>query len=344
MNKKRRMPALVALVALLATFLAACGELTPSGNVTGFLINEVYTGSASGGLQWVELIANTSASNTETSLDLSGLTLKTPKGTLDLSNLRAVVAVPATGTQAARFVEVGQNKPVPGGAYVVIASNVATFQAAFPSQKVVPFDGSSVLGSLDPKDGAITLYRSGELLDQVGWGKPSNESLTALGASGNANLNLQPPTGDVARSLGRTPPTGPRDPSKPGIFTIHETVSPGGAVQQPRDKYNFLLNEITNVITIIGGLILLLVFVMIGVIARRFETLAQQRTFWQFLLLAPIGILIYDVVTILAFVTRGSFNDQDRWIGFTSLFISGIACAAVINVFRNIAKDILAAE
>ncbi|NWJ44974.1 MAG: hypothetical protein HXX08_03760 [Chloroflexi bacterium] len=340
MKHKKRLPYIIAMLMVLVMGLAACGELTPSGNTTGFLLNEVYSGSAAGGLQWVEILANASGKDGENSLDLTGLTLRTAKGSLDLSKQKATALIPTKSD----LLEVGQGKPVPGGAYLLVVSSVSNFKAAFPSSKAVPFDGSSVLGDLDPKDDAITLLQGGQLLDQVGWGNPSQSLLNKIGVSGSVNLSLSSIGGDNPKSLGRTPPTGARDVNKPGIFTIHESVSPGGAVPQPREKYNFLLNEATNVITIVGGLILFLVFVMIAVIARRFETLAQQRTYWQLLLLAPIGIMVYNVVTILAFISRGSLNDQDRWIGFTSLFISGIACAAVINVFRNIAKDILAAE
>lgn len=344
MKRKRRIPALVVFVSLLASILGACGDLAPTTNLNTFLINEVYIGNG-GGFQWVEILVNSVGKDGDptATMDMTGVTLKTTKGSLDLSKVKGSVSV---GPKA---VDIGNAKAIPAGALIVVASSPTAFKTNFtgtPFEKINVVDGSTVLGNLDSKDDAVILTRGTELLDQVGWGSPGQEILSRLSISSDVNLKQSNPnSADVAKSLGRTPPAGPRDPTKPGIFTVHETVSPGGIVPRPTDKYNFVLNQFTNVITVFGSLLLFLVFIMIGVIARRFETLAQQRTYWQLLLLAPIGLLVYSIVTILAFIgPNGSLNEGDRWIGFTALFLTGIACVVIINVFRNIAKDILAAE
>jgi hypothetical protein len=344
MKRKRRLTALVIFASILASVLGACGELAPTNNLNTFLINEVYIGNGVG-LQWVEILANAAGKDGDpnATMDLTGVTLKTNKGTLDLSKVKGSVNV------GGKTVDIGNAKAIPAGALFVIASSPSSFKSNFagtPFEKVAVIDGSTILGYLDSKDDVISLARGTELLDQVGWGNPGQETLSKLSLSSDVNLKLtNPNSSDSAKSLGRTPPAGPRDPAKPGIFTVHETVSPGGKVPQPIEKYNFVLKDFTNVITVVGSLLLFLVFIMIGVIARRFETLAQQRTWWQLLLLAPIGLLVYSIVTILAFVgPNGSLSEGDRWWGFTALFLTGIACVVIINVFRNIAKDILAAE
>ncbi len=344
MKRKRRVPALVIFVSLLASVLGACGELAPTNNLNTFLINEVYIGNGVG-FQWVEILANSAGKDGDTAatMDMTGVTLKTSKGSLDLSKVKG------SAYAGGKAVDIGNAKAIPAGALIVVASSPSAFKNNFSGtafDKITVVDGSSVLGNLDSKDDAISLTRGTELLDQIGWGSPGQEMLSRLAISSDVNMKLSNPnSADIAKSLGRTPPAGPRDPGKPGIFTIHETVSPGGKVPQPIEKYNFVLKDFTNVITVVGSLLLFLVFIMIGVIARRFETLAQQRTYWQLLLLAPIGLLIYSVVTILAFVgPNGSLSEGDRWVGFTALFFTGIACVVIINVFRNIAKDILAAE
>jgi hypothetical protein len=344
MKRKRRVTALVIFVSILASVLGACGDLAPTNNLNTFLINEIYIGNGVG-FQWVEILANSAGKDGDpaTTMDMTGVTLKTSKGTLDLSKVKGSV------NAGGKAVDIGNAKAIPAGALLVVVSNTSAFKTNFTGtafEKVAVIDGSSVLGNLDSKDDALSLTRGTELLDQLGWGNPGQELLSKLSTSSDTNMKLSNPGGgDVPKSLGRTPPAGPRDPGKPGIFTVHETVSPGGKVPQPIEKYNFVLKDFTNVITVVGSLLLFLVFIMIGVIARRFETLAQQRTYWQLLLLAPIGLLIYSVVTIWAFVgPNGSLNESDRWWGFTSLFLTGIACVVIINVFRNIAKDILAAE
>ncbi len=347
-KSRKRIASTLALTALLAVLLAACGELTPSGKVDGFLINEVYTGTSAGTLQWVEILANGQGKDDDSTLDLRGVTLNTAKGSVDLGTLKGVVFLPPLAGRTPpgpKFAPLQAGTPVPAGAYIVVASNPAAFAATYPASKVVALDGSAVLGSLDPKDDALTLRSGDDLLDQIGWGSPNAETLNKIKSGGDVNMKLPAAgIGEPAKTLGRTPPSGPtRDSGKPGAFSIHDTVTPGGTVARP-DKYNFLLNEITNLITIVGGLSLYLVFIMIAVVARRFETLAQQRTYWQLLLAAPTGILIYDVVTIISFILNGQLVDPYRIIGFAALFLSGIACLAIINVFRNIAKDILASQ
>jgi len=348
-KSRKRIAATLALTALLTVLLAACGELTPSGKVDGFLINEVYTGSAAGTLQWIEILANGQGKDEDSTMDLRGITLVTAKGSVDLGTLKGVAFLPPLAGRTPpgpKFIPIQPGTPVPTGAYIIVASNPAAFAATYPGSKAVALDGSAVLGALDPKDDALTLRSGDDLLDQIGWGNPNADTLNKIKSGGDVNMKL-PAAGnsEPARSLGRTPPSGPtRDPAKPGAYSIHDTVTPAGTVGRPIEKYNFVLNELTNAITIVGGLMLYLVFIMIAVVARRFETLAQQPTYWQLLLAAPTGILIYDVATIISFVRAGQLGEPERTIGFVALLLSGIACLLIINVFRNIAKDILASQ
>lgn len=312
----------------LVLLLAACGQYTPNNqNYYTPLVNEVYTSSQSGALQWVEIYNNGNDQNNQPSaVDLTSWTLASGEGQATLK-----------GT-------------IPVHGYLVVASDPTAFSQAFPNNKASVLDGSGALGNLDPHNDLVVLKDStGNVIDQAGWGSPSQDAVNKAGPEGNFHLNLPAPAFDN-KSLGRTPPPGnPVPAANPGQFTIHDDVSPGGVVTPEPGKYDssFIWNQGSDFITFVGGILLWLAFVMIALIARRFQVLAEQKTFWEFLLAAPIGIFIYDIILIIAYSTntaKGTLNDFQKWTSFPVLFLSGIACLWVINIFRIIAKNILEAE
>jgi hypothetical protein len=333
---KSRKSLAILSVSLLMLVLTACGQYTPTGTSRAFLINEVFPGSGSG-LQWVEII------NYGEPAPLSGWTLVTQRGSVNLGTLRGTAVA---GTQ---LVTLNANTPVPTNAQIIVASNPTLFKSSYSSlaANFIALDGSSVLGGLNPKGDAIVLRSGNDIIDQVGWGDNTTARQT-LGITNNVNLEVATP--DDNKSIGRTPAVGRPDPDNPGYFTIHNSVFPASGVPQPRDRYvsNFFISTLTDWIGIIGGLMLWLVFVMVALIARRFQELAQQKTFWEYLLIAPIGVLIYAGVTMWAFsfTSSRSYGEIPEWrnLAFIALFISGIACLYVVNIFRLIAKNILEAE
>lgn len=315
--------------------LAACGNYTPTGSKYYTpLINEVYTNATAGSLQWVEIYNNSNnQANSPQAIDLSGWTLSSSQGHVTL------------------------NGSIPVHGFLLVASDPNALRSSYPNilkgnAKILSavLDGSAALGNLDPRSDVVVLKdTSGEVIDQVGWGNPSPDLITKAGANpGNAvNLNLPAPA-DATKSLGRTPPGTVLDgvpPSNPGYFTIHDTTSPGGPVRADVSKYSFILSTGSDFMTYIGGGLLWLAFVMIAVIAQRFEVLAEQKTYWQLLLGAPIGIAIYDVILGIAYtINHGSLENWQKWVSFTPLFLSGVFCLWVINIFRLVAKNILEAE
>lgn len=58
------------------------------------------------------------------------------------------------------------------------------------------------------------------------------------------------------------------------------------------------MEVLLNVLTITGGLLLWLGFLLLGVVARRYEQVFQQSTSWQGLMTAPIGIPFYVLVSV----------------------------------------------
>lgn len=132
------------------------------------------------------------------------------------------------------------------------------------------------------------------------------------------------------------------DHDTPGDFVRQPWPSPG-TVNAPSGTRaaQLLLVEWTNVASYAGGIILWIAFVYIAMVARRFEALTQQRTFWQAMLVAPAGILIYNVIQAYGFLARGSMTQGEQWTGFLILFFSAIGCTVLVYIFRQRAQRIL---
>lgn len=116
-----------------------------------------------------------------------------------------------------------------------------------------------------------------------------------------------------------------------------------------------LLFDITNYVSLMAGFLLWGAFILIGLIAKRFEMLTGQRSFWIAMIIAPIGIVIYNAIQSYAFFTVGAMSTcrppeggisltfsgcQQGW-AFTALFISAAAMAYVVYRFYGIARRIL---
>ena len=360
-----RLKILWPLVILTALLLSACGELTPTNDAgaTQLVINEVFTGAKAGGVQWFELL-----NNTDDLIKLDGYTLDTPHGTLDLAAL------------AATSDYYQKNKGIPKGGLLVFSNypktiNDQMFKLTFDNAKdatdadktakaalkppPLGVEDRAVLGKLNPDSDVIVLKQNGGVIDQLGWGNPDANAIKSLGIiKTDINLNLPAAKSDND-SLGRTAHFNQRpakdgpdgkpvpDPGhiNPGVFTVHNTPTPG-ANTTPRAKVttDFFFGSFTDLITTLGSLLLWMTFVFIALVARRFETLSEQKTYWQYLAVAPVGILIYAVIQVQDFIRTGSLSDFWSWPAFLALFISGAACVYVVNIFRLIAKNILQAE
>lgn len=326
--------------AAMTVLLAACGEYTPDNKIDKLLIYEVFTGSNAGSPQWVELY-----NNTDDEINLADYKLATGKGELALKG--KLPGKPATGNQPRRFVVTSSTAPL-----IDQALNLQK-DAAIPEDKdkVRPLpaaifqEDKTLMGQLNPDADVIVLKKGGDVVDQVGWGNVTSDIKTRLNLSNDINLNVSSPKGDNV-SLGRTP-NGGVFPSggNPGYFTLHNTPSPGIGVPKPDSRYNFFLGTVTDIIGGLGGLVLWAVFFLIALIARRFQVLAEQKTYWEWLMVAPVGILIYDLVLDWNYITEKNITSTiATWSAFGPLFLSGVACLYVINIFRLVAKNILESE
>ncbi len=344
-RRPRKLVALAMCLSLMVFLLAACGEVTPTDKTTGLLINEVFTGQASDGVQWIELL-----NNSDTDLALEGYRLDTTRGTLDVSGL---ASANGRGLLPKGAIVVFSNAPkqVNDQIYQLLYEAAPTdADKANIRRPLLPISESKIIGKLDPnKDFVVLKGTDGKVVDQVGWGGVDQGVRASLGADSDINTNLPTPKYND-KSLGRTPQFGQRpanDPGQinPGPFTLHNTPTPGTNTT-PRSLISrgFVLNELTNAIAAIGGALLWVAFFIIALVAKRFETLSEQKTYWQYLMAAPAGIFIYTVIQVQDFVRQGSLSDFWSWPAFLALFVSGVACVYVINIFRLIAKNILQSE
>ncbi|UCG29899.1 MAG: hypothetical protein JSV53_10425 [candidate division WOR-3 bacterium] len=56
-----------------------------------------------------------------------------------------------------------------------------------------------------------------------------------------------------------------------------------------------MLAVIPNYLLILGAVVLWFAFVLLGIIARRYEIVLGERTDWQFMIVAPTGILAFAI-------------------------------------------------
>jgi hypothetical protein len=344
-SKKGR-PKIIALIACMAglLLLAACGELTPTSNTEQLLINEVYTGTSPSDPQYIELL-----NNTNDPLNLSGYKLDSPHGTIDLSALTVGTASKGVMAKGSTLLIASSPQAVNDIAYNFLVNSQRDDAAkAGVKRPPLPVKDDKVLGKLDPtKDLIVLRGPDNSIIDQLGWGGADRTGIQ--GISSDLNLNL-PAANNTNKSLGRTPTVGQRaatDPGEinPGQFTIHNSLTPG-IINIPRSptSFGFIFTTFTDAVTTVGAALLWLAFVIIALVAQRFETLSEQKTYWRWLMAAPVGILIYAVIQVLEFVLEGRLTDFWSWPAFLALFLSGLACLYVINIFRLIAKNILESE
>jgi hypothetical protein len=60
-----------------------------------------------------------------------------------------------------------------------------------------------------------------------------------------------------------------------------------------------MLAVIPNYILILGAAILWFAFITLGIIARRYEFALGDRTGWQFMMIAPTGILAFAIIQLI---------------------------------------------
>ena len=86
------------------------------------------------------------------------------------------------------------------------------------------------------------------------------------------------------------------------------------------------LAVLPNYFLILGAAILWFAFIILGIIARRYEIVLGEKTDWQFMFIAPTGILAFAVIQLIycgiggnMMLPKGGIN----YLAYTLFLISG---------------------
>ena len=92
---------------------------------------------------------------------------------------------------------------------------------------------------------------------------------------------------------------------------------------------------VTNYLTIFSGVLYLLAFILLGLIALRVSRVFEVRINWVLLFAGPIGALVYSVYTIVhPGGSKGAFA-LERWIAYGAFLGCGILCWWGVRMFAK---------
>ncbi|RKZ21157.1 hypothetical protein DRQ16_03975 [bacterium] len=78
---------------------------------------------------------------------------------------------------------------------------------------------------------------------------------------------------------------------------------------------------------VVGGAIILWVsLIFFGIVAKRYEMVLRKKTQWQYIMMAPSGILIYAIIMLYSSIVRGylKMKPMEEMIAYGLFFLSGI--------------------
>lgn len=95
------------------------------------------------------------------------------------------------------------------------------------------------------------------------------------------------------------------------------------------DREYLLYVVLANYLTIFSGVLFLLAFILLGLIALRVARVFGVRTHWPLLFLGPVGAIVYSVYTIVHGAGPSGSKEAfilERWIAYGSFLICGVLC------------------
>lgn len=97
---------------------------------------------------------------------------------------------------------------------------------------------------------------------------------------------------------------------------------------------------ISALFTIVGAIILWLGLVFFAIIAKRYEQVLMKKTNWQFIMIAPSGILLYAVIQAYSLMVVGNLKmtDMQTWISYGFFALSGLLSLIGAYRFYNVVK------
>ncbi|MGQ9464090.1 MAG: hypothetical protein ACUVQ3_00525 [bacterium] len=98
---------------------------------------------------------------------------------------------------------------------------------------------------------------------------------------------------------------------------------------------------IPNYVLVVGAILLWLAFIFLGVIARRYEIVLGEKTNWQFMVIAPTGILLFALIQLIfcgiggkMMLPKGGIN----YLAYGLFFLSGILSLVANIRFYGVTK------
>ncbi len=95
--------------------------------------------------------------------------------------------------------------------------------------------------------------------------------------------------------------------------------------------------SLNSYVMITAAIFLWITFVRFGIIAKRYERVLRKKTEWQFIIIAPSGVLVYAVLQLLS-VFQGNLKMpvNTARIAYSLFFLSGILSLMGALRFRRV--------
>lgn len=106
----------------------------------------------------------------------------------------------------------------------------------------------------------------------------------------------------------------------------------------------FIYVDLTNVLSVLGGLFFWFVFITFALVSKRYSNLFGAKTRWHFLFLAPSGLLIYTLIQAYAYGLRGSMTPMENLISYSLLTVSGILTIVAAGKFLKLTEKLRGGE
>lgn len=87
------------------------------------------------------------------------------------------------------------------------------------------------------------------------------------------------------------------------------------------------LAVIPNYLLVLGAVLLWLAFIVLGIIARRYEIVLAEKTNWQFMIIAPTGILFFALIQLYFCGIAGKMmlpKDGMNYLAYGLFLLSGV--------------------
>ncbi len=98
------------------------------------------------------------------------------------------------------------------------------------------------------------------------------------------------------------------------------------------------LGLVSSLIMIIAAILLWITFILFGVIAKRYEIVLRKSTGWQFIMVAPSGILVFAIIMLYSSIVAGKLKMgiTEAEIAYGLFFLSGILSLIGALNFRRV--------